>query len=360
MSGKFYSVTELKLLAEKNRATDLIIDGISIEDTENITYKSICYFTCNCGSTHNKTIKSIKQNKSKLLCKKCTQNFAKEKYKKTCLEKYGVENAFQSKEIKEKIQSTFINKYGVGHCSQSQEIKDKIKKTCIEKYGVENVSKVKEVREKKIVTCLEKRGVEHPTQSQEVKDKMKATNLERYGVEKTFQSQEIRNKCKDTCMEKYGVEYPMHNKKVFDKCQTSVFKKKEYTFKTGDIVLCQGFEPYALKDLETYFNYNFQDYENWSNFEFWYAINDKSHRYYPDIPFLRENLVIEVKSTYTFYRDIIINLEKAKCVINSNLEFEFWIFSKNGKNKQILNSSSINNRIKLHEELVSYFEGLNA
>ena len=40
-----------------------------------------------------------------------------------------------------------------------------------------------------------------------------------------------------------------------------MFKKKEYTFKTGDIVLCQGFEPYALKDLETYFNYNFQDYE---------------------------------------------------------------------------------------------------
>ena len=49
------------------------------------------------------------------------------------------------------------------------------------------------------------------------------------------------------------------NKKVFDKCQTSVFKSKEYTFKTGNKVLCQGFEPYALKDLETYFNYNFQD-----------------------------------------------------------------------------------------------------
>lgn len=156
-------------------------------------------------------------------------------------------------------------------------------------------------------------------------------------------------------MEKYGSHNAMHNKKVFDKCQTSVFKKKKYTFKTGDTVLCQGFEPYALEDLETYFNYNFQDYENWCNFEFWYAINDKSHRYYPDIRFSRENLIIEVKSVYTFYRDIVINLEKAKCVINSNLEFEIWIFSKNGKNKKILDSSTIINRIKLHEELLSLF-----
>ena len=357
MSGKFYSVTKLKLLAEENKATDLIIDGISIEDTENITYKSICYFTCNCGSNHNKTIKAIKHNKSKLLCKKCTQNFAKEKYKKTCLEKYGVESPFQSQEVKEKIQVTFINKYGVEHCSQSQEIKDKIKNTCIEKYGVENVSKVKEVRERIANTNIENCGFKCNLSSKATQDKKKATNLERYGVENTFQSQEVKDKSKITCLKKYGVENAMHNKKVFDKCQTSVFKKKEYTFKTGDIVLCQGFEPYALKDLETYFNYNFQDYENWSDFEFWYAINDKSHRYYPDIPFLRENLVIEVKSVYTFYRDIIINLEKAKCVINYNIEFEFWIYKKIAKNKKILDSSTIINRIKLHEELVSYFEG---
>ena len=50
--------------------------------------------------------------------------------------------------------------------------------------------------------------------------------------------------------------------------------EKEYIFKTEDIVLCQGFEPYALKDFETHFNYNFQDYENWSDMEFWH-VNDK-------------------------------------------------------------------------------------
>ena len=70
---------------------------------------------------------------------------------------------------------------------------------------------------------------------------------------------------------------------------------------------------------------------------------------------MRNYLIIEVKSVYTFYRDIIINLEKAKCVINYNIEFEIWIFSKNGKNKKILDSSTIINRIKLHEELISLF-----
>ena len=36
MSGKFYSVTELKLLAEENKATDLIIDGIAVSITKNM------------------------------------------------------------------------------------------------------------------------------------------------------------------------------------------------------------------------------------------------------------------------------------------------------------------------------------
>lgn len=136
MSGKFYSVTELKLLAEENKATDLIIDGISIEDTENITWKSICYFTCYCGLIHNKTIKGIKYNKSKLFCKKCTVNYANKKHKKTCLEKYGVESPFQSQEFKNKGRDTCLEKYGSYNAMHSKILFDKCQKSAFKKKNI--------------------------------------------------------------------------------------------------------------------------------------------------------------------------------------------------------------------------------
>ena len=43
-------------------------------------------------------------------------------HKKTFIEKYGVENALQIKEIKEKIKNTCLKKYGVEHPFQNEEI----------------------------------------------------------------------------------------------------------------------------------------------------------------------------------------------------------------------------------------------
>ena len=43
---------------------------------------------------------------------------------------------------------------------------------------------------------------------------------------------------------------------------------------------------------------------NWTDIEFWYDTGDKRHLCHKggDIPFLRENKIIEVKSDYTFMR----------------------------------------------------------
>ena len=70
---------------------------------------------------------------------------ANEKFKQTCLKKYGVEYASQSKEIKEKIKQTCLKKYGVECSFQSKEIKEKIKQTCLKRYGVENPSQNPEI-----------------------------------------------------------------------------------------------------------------------------------------------------------------------------------------------------------------------
>jgi hypothetical protein len=51
-----------------------------------------------------------------------------ENRKKTNLEKYGVENPFQSEEIKGKIKNANLEKYGVENPQQNKNIKEKTKK----------------------------------------------------------------------------------------------------------------------------------------------------------------------------------------------------------------------------------------
>ena len=58
-----------------------------------------------------------------------------EKYRKTCLDLYGVENPNQCDLIKEKIKETNLKKYGVDNASKSLEIIKKIIKTNNERYG---------------------------------------------------------------------------------------------------------------------------------------------------------------------------------------------------------------------------------
>lgn len=71
------------------------------------------------------------------------------KYKKTCLERYGTENIQQLVEIKKKKENTAIKHYG-GVGFASKEINNKIKNEVIRKYGVDNCSKSEEIKDKKI------------------------------------------------------------------------------------------------------------------------------------------------------------------------------------------------------------------
>ena len=281
----------------------------------------------------------------------------KETMKATNLKRHGVENPFQSEEVKEKIKATHLKTRGVEYASQSEEVKEKMKATNLKRRGVENPSQSHEVKDKRKVTNLKRRGVEHPWQSPEVRDKIKATNIIKYGVSNGF-SQEVKAKIKATNLERYGVEYPMQNPEIFEKIQKSRWKLKSYTFKTGEIIKCQGYEPWALEDLEQNNNYTYEDYMNEPNEEFWYDTNDgKKHRYHKggDIPFLRKNKIIEVKSDYTFYADFYVNLLKAQCVLEKGFGFEFWVYDKN-KELSIMDSKLLTNKFIVNCELLDHFK----
>lgn len=63
-----------------------------------------------CNKESKKTFRFFIDNS---YCKDCTKIFTLKKKKETCLEKYGVEHAFQNDEIKKKIKATCLEKYGV-------------------------------------------------------------------------------------------------------------------------------------------------------------------------------------------------------------------------------------------------------
>ena len=78
-----------------------------------------------------------------------------------------------------------------GHPKKKQ---DRIKKTCLEKYGVDNPFKFSKFQEKKKQTFLLHYGVENPFESEEIKRQIKKINNIRYGVDYPTQNKDIRLK----------------------------------------------------------------------------------------------------------------------------------------------------------------------
>lgn len=80
-------------------------------------------------------------------------------------------------------------------CSaNSLDVQQKYKEANLEKRGVENPMQCKEVREKGKRTNLERRGVENPAQSKDVQEKMKHTNLKNNNVKYPMQSKDLQEK----------------------------------------------------------------------------------------------------------------------------------------------------------------------
>ena len=258
----------------------------------------------------------------------------KYKSKQTCIERYGVEYAFQSQEVKYKSKQTNIKNYGVEYASQSQEVRDKSKQTSIERYGVEHASQSQNAKDKSKQTCIERYGVENPSQSQEVKDKKIETCFNNFGVEYSLQSQEVRDKSKQTCILKYGVEYPMQNQHFAEKVSKNSYKRKDFHFPCGTIQV-QGYEPILLKNLvEEGYTYEDIIVNRTEVPEIWYEKDNNKHRYYCDVYIPKINTIYEVKSTWTYEKDVEdIPLKKQAC-IDAGYLFELYVYDAKGIRQQ--------------------------
>ena len=201
---------------------------------------------------------------------------------KTTIEKYGVSNVAQSKDVYEKMLETNLKKYGVEHPQTLESQKEKVKKTNLERYGTTNgkvlkpkvdkpkkekkvkLPKVKDTRKghyynngiitrkikegdvipdgfvrgmllsdelkknrsaKAKETFLKKYGVDNPAKSKEVLVKMQKTNLDRYGSVCSAQSDVVKEKIKATNLKKYGVEYSFQAEVVKEKIKATSLER---------------------------------------------------------------------------------------------------------------------------------------
>jgi len=252
--------------------------------------------------------------------------FQNEKYKLAMNEKYGFDNPSKISKFQEKKKETFIEKYGVENPMQNKEIQNKAKNTNLRKYGTENVFSSEQIKDKIKKSNLEKYGVENPMQIKEVQEKVSKTHKLRYSENHWMRNQEVIDKRKKTYLERFGVEHPMQTNEVFEKNLNSAYRRKEYKWKSGEISLVQGYEPQVLSELEEK-GYTYMDIKTAQTDmpEIWYYKGDVKRRYFPDIYIPSENLIIEVKSSFTLNNDLETNELKFEAVKNAGFNFKLEV-----------------------------------
>jgi hypothetical protein len=293
------------------------------EEYKKLNSHSTISIICLCGEN---ILKSFTQYKIRPNCQKCGD----EKRNVTNIEKYGYKNPFQNEKIKMKIKTTNIEKYGYENPMQNENIKLKTKETWKTNYGTDHPMQSNEIQNKSKLTNMMKYKVEYYFQTEEFKLKSKDTCLEKYGYENPLQNENIKLKSKATCLEKYGVEHPMQNPEVFDNLIKKLYTKKEYILPSGNVIYLQGYEPFYMDILLKSYDEKeiLSDAVDMPEFFYYLNCSNKPHVYYPDFYIPKDNLIIEIKSTWTLSRDIIKNMQKFKTIKYSNFNFKLIIFNK--------------------------------
>jgi hypothetical protein len=344
-----------------------------IKVTRDTFIEGFCSYN-NCILKFNKSFRQLK--KTGAYCISCSKIQIKNKVKKTCLEKYGVEHALQVKSFRDAANKTIKEKYGVNNISQSQEIKTKKSQTCLKNFGVHNSLKSQIVKDKIKLNFINKYNCDNPFKSEIIKNQIKETNIKKYGFENPQQSDKIKEKTKNTCLQKYdvtsvllvpetikkrkesclnkygnevplktelgketvrqtcikkyGTEYPNQVPEIAEKSSKNSYRKKEYSFPSGNKIFCQGYEPFALDKLIKDDNINETDIVTGCKNvpTIWYNDDEgKKHRHYVDIFIPSQNRCIEVKSTWTAKKNKDNIFLKQISGKELGYEYEIWIYN---------------------------------
>jgi len=249
----------------------------------------------------------------------CTPEI-KEKGRDVLQDRLGVRFLLQSPEIQEKITKKFMMNYGVSRPLLSSKIHEKIKKTRQRLYGSNYFGHSSQMKDK----MKERYGAEYYVQSNDCKDKMK----ERYGAEYYILSKHY----KSLMLSRYGVKHPMQSAEILSRAIASGYKSKDYCFSSGRIERVQGYEPYCLSFLLREENIQEDDIVvgslNVPKIPYMNPYTSRKSYYFPDIFIPSLNLLIEVKSPYTYHLEVEKNEAKFQACLEANYRIQLYMFAK--------------------------------
>lgn len=157
--------------------------------------------------------------------------------------------------------------------------------------------------------------------------------MRKYGVAHHTQRPEVRKRTKQTFLNRYGVTSALQDRAFLDKMVQSSYRRKEYRLGSRT-VLVQGYEPYALDYIVDEKRIKPGSVRCGLDADIPsipYVFNGACKVYHPDIFIPRLNLLVEVKSSYTYRRSLEKNLAKKKACEKLGYTFKFLVFKKNGE-----------------------------
>ncbi|MFA5586117.1 MAG: hypothetical protein WDA02_06165 [Saccharofermentanales bacterium] len=279
----------------------------------------------NCGQTrylsYGLYLKNFKK-RNIYTCYKCSRDL---KIKKTKLEKYGDENFNNIEKFKE----TCLDKYGSISPLSNEEVIKKSKKTKLERYGDENFNNFEKTKNTKLI----KYNDQYFTNI----EKIKKTKLEKYG-DKNYTNFE---KTKKTNKKKYGVDYPLQNVDIYNKTIESIINKYgDYIVKLDEFRKIQ-----SLTKSKTDFN---KIKKKYTDLEF---IDKKNGNYYIKCDIGHDH-IFEINFNLFFLRKLHNSILCTKCndpkikhISSFELEVKKFLDDNNIKyesnNRKILNGKEL-------------------
>lgn len=229
-----------------------------------------------------------------------------------------------------------LRTYGVESTNVLESVKKKQRDSMLKNHGVEYYVTSNEFYDKASKTNLNNLGVPNPMQSKAVQNKVAKTKLERYGDER-YNNHE---KFIETCIERYGVEHVMQDKEIFERQQKECYGSKKYKH----LYYRGTYERLFIKEYENRFP--IESLENC--FAVKYTYDDKEHVYFPDFLITTNNLIVEIKSSWTYdnngKNESLREINHAKWEAAKSLEgFKFIALKSKGE---------IKNYFELLEQLI--------
>lgn len=268
------------------------------------------------------------------------------KRKATVQEKYGVDNVAKTADVKAQLKIT---------TKATAVIRtQKTKVSNLEKYGVESTNSLQSVKDLKKLNYKEKTGFDHQLKDPIIAAKVSVansknaderlakaaiTNIEKYGYANPSSNESVKAKRTETMVERFGVENASQNAEVHAKKIKNSYKSKKYILPSGHTVDLQGWENKAVDDLLAIYNEDEINLKTEDIPRLKYIDNNKEHYYFPDIYIPKDNLIIEVKSEWTYNKNIPTHNLKRDACINAGYNFRFMIYEQNNEYR-ILSSTT--------------------